>query len=157
MPGAPYDGAQFSPDGKWIAYESVESGRIEIYIRPFTAAQSSPVGKWQVSSQGGVLPRWRGDGKELFYVSTTRGITNNFSFTPPRATKMMAVSVRASAAGMQPDTPRGLFPVSFPTDVASPYDVSSDGQRFLVLESTGVAPTAAPLTVVLNWQASLKP
>jgi dipeptidyl aminopeptidase/acylaminoacyl peptidase len=147
MPGANYDGARFSPDGKWIAYESYESGRIEIYIRPFTGAQSSPVGKWQVSSQGGVMPRWRGDGKELFYVSGTGG--------GPTA-KMMAAGVHASAAGMQTDTPHELFPVSFPAAVLSPHDISADGQRFLVLEAAAGGPTVAPLTVVLNWQAGLK-
>jgi Tol biopolymer transport system component len=146
MPGENYNGAQFSPDSKWIAYESSESGRIEIYIRPFTGEQSSPIGKWQVSNQGGVMPRWRRDGKELFYASGTGGAT----------AKLMAAVVRASAGGIQTEPSRELFPVSFHAPIAS-YDVSSDGQRFLVLEAVAGGQTAAPLTVVLNWQASLKP
>jgi eukaryotic-like serine/threonine-protein kinase len=139
-------GAQFSPDGKWIAYESNESGRFEIYIRPFTGEQSSPVGRWQVSNQGGVLPRWRRDGKELFYVSGSGAVD----------AKLMAVGVRSSATSVEADTPRELFPVSLPANVGFPYDVTSDGQRFLVLEATGGALGSAPLNIVLNWQAGLK-
>src|ERR1700674_3868764 len=76
-------GGQFSPDGKWIAYHSTESGRFEVYIRAFP----SSAGKWQISNRGGgAIPRWRGDGKELFYMSS------DF--------KMMAVTIRASAAGV---------------------------------------------------------
>lgn len=68
----------------------------------------------------------------------------------------MAVSVRSSGTSVETDTPRELFPVTFPGNVTSPYDVSSDGQRFLVLELTGGNQAPAPLTVVLNWQAGLK-
>jgi len=138
--------AQFSADGKWIAYESNQSGRYEIYIRPFTGERPSPAGRWQVSNGGGVLPRWRRDGKELFYISGTGGA----------GAKLMAVSVRSSGTSVETDTPRELFPVTFPGNVTSPYDVSSDGQRFLVLELTGGNQAPAPLTVVLNWQAGLK-
>jgi Tol biopolymer transport system component/predicted Ser/Thr protein kinase len=133
------DFGQFSPDGKWIAYQSYESGRYEIYIRAFPLS----AGKWQVSNQGGTFARWRGDGKELFYISS-----NN---------KMMAAGVQTSATSVETDTPRELFPVSTPGPLGYPYDVTADGQRFLVLEAVGATQgTAAPLTVVTNWQAGLQ-
>jgi hypothetical protein len=130
---------QFSPDGKWFAYVSNESGRYEVYIRAFP----SSAGKWQVSNQGGTFARWRGDGKELFYISS-----NN---------KMTAAGVRTSATSIETDTPRELFPVSAPGPLGYPYDVTADGQRFLVLDAAGTAQgSAAPLTVVTNWQAGLQ-
>jgi Tol biopolymer transport system component len=138
--------AVFSPDGKWIAYESNESGQDEVYVMAFPGVASAPAGKWQVSNQGGNRPKWRGDGKELFYVS-------------PGGTYIVAVAIRSSATGVESDTPRRLFsvpqvPPSGP--VPSPYDVTADGQRFLMLLPPGGAPGAAPLTVVVNWQAGLK-
>ena len=129
-------GGQFSPDGKWIAYHSTESGRSEVYIRAFP----SSAGKWQISNRGGFIPRWRADGKELFYVSADL--------------KMMAVTIRASAAGVEADTPRELFAYLVP-GLNSPYDVAADGQRFLLTERSE-AQGGPPLTVVLNWQAALK-
>ena len=129
-------GGQFSSDGKWIAYHSTESGRIEVYIRAFP----SSAGKWQISNRGGFIPRWRADGKELFYVSLDL--------------KMMAVTIRASAAGVEADTPRELFP-TLVAGFNSPYDVAADGQRFLLSERPQ-AQGGAPLTVVVNWQAVLK-
>jgi len=127
---------QFSPDGKWIAYHSTESGRFEVYIRAFP----SSAGKWQISNRGGAIPQWRADGKELFYVSPDL--------------KMTAVTIRASAAGVEADTPRELFtaPVA---GLISVYDVAADGQRFLLVERPE-AQGSAPLTVVVNWQAGLK-
>jgi eukaryotic-like serine/threonine-protein kinase len=130
-------GGQFSPDGKWIAYDSNESGRTDVYIRAFP---SSP-GKWQVSNRGGGIPRWRADGKELFYVSS------DF--------KMMAVTIRASAASVEADTPRELF-AALVAGLISPYDVAADGQRFLLMERPEAQGGASPLTVVLNWQAGLR-
>jgi Tol biopolymer transport system component len=128
---------QFSPDGKWIAYESNESGRSEVYIRAFATS----AGKWQVSNRGGRVPRWRADGKELFYLS-------------PDA-KMMSVTIRASAASVEADAPRELFAARV-VGGFSPYDVAADGQRFLILEQSEAQGGVAPLTVVLNWQAGLK-
>lgn len=129
-------GGQFSPDGKWIAYFSTESGQSEVYIRAFP---SSP-GKWQISNRGGAIPRWRADGKELFYVSADL--------------KMMSVTIRASAASAEADTPRELF-AALVAPLTSSYDVTADGQRFLLLELPG-AQSGAPLTIVVNWQAGLK-
>jgi serine/threonine protein kinase len=146
--------AVFSPDGKWIAYESNESGQDEVYVMAFAGAPASPAragtkvpsGKWQVSNQGGNRPKWRGDGKELFYVSLG-------------GTYIMAVGIRSSATGVESDTPRRLFsvpqlPPSGP--VPSPYDVTADGQRFLMLLPPGGAQGAAPLTIVTNWPQLLK-
>jgi Tol biopolymer transport system component len=132
--------AQFSPDGRWMAYASNETGNWEIYVSPFPSAN----GKWQVSSAGGQEPRWRQDGKELFYLSAEG--------------KMMAVAVTAGpsfAAG----SPVTLFqthrrqPVSS-LDVSS-YDVSGDGQRFLIDAKVDEA-NAAPLSVLLNWASEME-
>jgi eukaryotic-like serine/threonine-protein kinase len=132
--------AQFSSDGRWMAYASNETGSWEIYVSPFPSAN----GKWQVSSGGGQEPRWRQDGKELFYVSADG--------------KMMAVAV-TTAASFKADSPVALFqthrrqPVSA-QDVFS-YDVSSDGQKFLILTKVDEA-NAAPLSIHLNWASEME-
>ena len=130
----------FSPDGKWIAYMSTESGRNEVYVQPFP-----PTGaKWMISTQGGVQPKWRGDGKELFYL-------------PGASDRIMAVNIRTAGGGIEYDAPHELFPVSTLPAIVSAYDVSADGQRFLVLQPpAGASPDQNALTVVLNWQAGLK-
>jgi Tol biopolymer transport system component len=135
---------QFSPDSRWIAYQSDESGRPEIYVRPFPAAP----GKWQISVGGGILPRWRGDGKELYYLS--------------RDLKLMAAPLKAPAGARQAletGVPQELFDthgVTPPRNVnAFMYAPSADGQRFLVNVS-GSQPYEAPLTVVVNWLAAVK-
>ena len=130
---------QFSPDGKWVTYASNESGKWEIYVTSFPVAR----GKWRVSTSGGEQPRWRGDGKELFYLSSDG--------------KMMAVPVTIGAK-FDSGTPLVLFPAT-PRQLTSRtdlfvYDVSRDGQRFLI--NTPVKQTdTAPMTVVLNWPAKL--
>ena len=97
-------GAQFSPDGKWIVYEQSDG-----FLRAFPTS-SRP---WQVSNHGGWLPKWRADGKELFYVGPDRN-------------RIMAVGVRIAGENVQIDTPRELFPVvALPRRVISPYDVSA--------------------------------
>jgi eukaryotic-like serine/threonine-protein kinase len=146
-PGAAYDG-QFSPDGRWVAYVSMESGRHEVYVVPFDGNQVSntpPHGqvaitrRWQVSANGGEFPRWRRDGKELFYVGP--------------GDEFMSVRVEAKGGDFSLGEVRPLFRESLAA-VASPYDVSPDGQRFLVnsLGQTG----SSPLTVVVNWKELLK-
>jgi Tol biopolymer transport system component len=135
-------GGVFSPDGKWIAYESDESGRDEVYLRAFSPAAPAAGGKWQVSNQGGGRPRWRGDGKELFYV-----VESN------QSNRMMAVGIRMTATSVETDLPRELFP---PSVEVGNYDVTPDGQRFLVEELLTTAAGPWPLTVVTNWQARLK-
>jgi Tol biopolymer transport system component len=131
--------ANFSPDGKWIAYCSDESGQPQVYVLPFPA----PGGKYQVSTAGGTNPRWRRDGKELFYI---RGDG-----------KLMAVEVKAGST-FEPGATKPLFdtPVRF-VGSSWPYDtyaVSADGQRFLINDFTETS--APPITVVLNWTADLK-
>jgi len=108
---------QFSPDGRWVAYASNETGRWEIFVTSFPDAR----GKWQVSTGGGEQPRWRGDGKELFYLSSE--------------SKMMAVPV-TTGAKFDAGTPVALFQTTPRQPVVSAdvfvYDVSRDGQRFLI-------------------------
>ena len=131
----------FSRDGKWIAYASDESGREEVYIQPFPSTGF----KWTVSNQGGSRPRWRSDQKELFYLAAGRR-------------SMMAADVQIEGSSIRTGAPRQLFQLSWPLPVlVSPYDVSADGQRFLVLEPATESSGSAALTVVLNWQAALKP
>jgi serine/threonine protein kinase len=134
--------ARLSADGRWMAYVSNESGQNEVYVRPFAIADGKPsVGpKWRVSTTGGVVPRWRRDGKELFYRSA--------------AGDFMAVDVKTTGETIQTLMPRQLFP-AIPGVHA--WDVAADGQRFLIstpLRSTA-APVADPVTVVLNWKSTL--
>jgi Tol biopolymer transport system component len=133
----------FSPDMRWIAYTSNESGRGEIYVRPFTASGSSAPsfgeGKWQVSKDGGTGAKWGGDGKEIIFAGPTN--------------ELMAVDVNGSGAAFQMGTPQKLFTVPSSTG----QDVTADGKRFLVTVSAGQDQNAqTPITVVLNWQADLK-
>ncbi len=134
------DQGQFSPDGRWVAYASNESGRWEVFVAPFPA----PGGNWKVSSTGGSEPRWRRDGKELFYRDPDG--------------KVMAVDVKTGST-FEASVARSLFQVRRREHVATAdlfsYDVSADGQRFLVNTDVGEV-TSPPLTVVLNWTAELK-
>jgi eukaryotic-like serine/threonine-protein kinase len=130
---------RFSPDGHWLAYTSDESGRFEIYAQPYPG----PGGKWQISTDGGREPVWNPNGRELFYRS---------------GDKMMAVDVTTQPS-FSVGKPRMLFEGPYmPTPSTFPdYDVSPDGQRFLMLkpvEQTGAAPTQ--INVVLNWFEELK-
>jgi Tol biopolymer transport system component len=131
---------QFSPDGKWVAYTSDESGgRSEVYVRAFPAGAA----KFPVSNGGGGLPRWRQDGKELFY----RALDG----------RLMAASVRSVAQGLEFGTPAALFPTVPPTGISAyPYDVSPDGQKILALAPAAGEAGASLLTVLINWQAGLK-
>ena len=132
---------QFSPDGKWIAYSSDESGRREVYVQGFSPDRvpAAGVGKWQISTAGGDKPRWRRDGKELYYIAPDR--------------RMMAVPLK-SAAALEP----GVAVPLFETNVAGvfPYDISADGRFLLNTISEAAPPTASPVTIALNWQAGLK-
>ena len=130
---------QFSPNGRWIAYLSTESGRKEIYVQGFTLDSSQPRGKWQVSVDGGEMPRWRRDGKELFFQSGD----NHF-----------AVDVKTDGPTFQAGIPRPLFSVPAISSVTiggSQFVVTRDGQRFLVLASVEKA-NNQPLEVLVNWR-----
>lgn len=128
----------FSPDGRWLAYSSDESGRREVYIAPFPSTGE----KWRVSTDGGQSPAWAPDGKQLFFL-------------PMRADAMMSVAIRL---GSPPEVgiPRKLF--SVPTNVAPPgvnFSVSPDGRRLLIM-TLPQNPEDLPLTLVQNWTAGLK-
>lgn len=130
---------QFSPDGKWVAYASNESGKWEVYVTSFP----EPRGKWQVSTGGGEQPRWRSDGRELFYLSSDNKIT--------------AVPVTIGAK-FDSGTPVALFQAT-PRQPESlnelfVYDVSRDGQRFLINTQVRQAETG-PMLLILNWTAKL--
>jgi hypothetical protein len=142
----PFDerGGEFSPDGRWIVYESNESGPFEIYVRSFPTGDS----KRPVSIGGGTQPRWKRDGREIYYVA-------------PDA-RMMAVSVAVSADGKTVDAsaPVALFPTRLASGAGfapgeQQYAVAPDG-RFLLNTVVDEA-KASPITVVLNWTAGLKP
>jgi eukaryotic-like serine/threonine-protein kinase len=157
----------FSPDGRWIAYVSNESGRNEVYVRPFVASGSAGPGashppsqlltqpppqprlgegKWQVSKDGAAAtgaaspPKWRNDGKEIVFAGPNNA--------------MMAVDVNGTGAAFQMGTPQQLF--TAPANAG--WDVTADGKRFLmtVLPGQGQQAASTPITVVLNWQADLK-
>jgi serine/threonine protein kinase len=130
--------ATFSPDGRWIAYQSDESGRLEIYVRPFPGSG----GKFQASTNGGLRPRWRRDGKELFFLSLEN--------------KVMAAEIKLGAANVEVGAVLSLFPINpFGGGGRDIYDVTGDGQRFLVA-TPGVEESSAPVTLVANWNAELK-
>jgi eukaryotic-like serine/threonine-protein kinase len=130
---------RFSPDGRWLAYISDESGRYEVYVQPYPG----PGGKWQISTEGGMEPIWNRNGRELFYRN---------------GDKMMGVEIDTQP-NFTAGKPRMLFegPYELPPIPIANYDVSPDGQRFLMLkpsESVGTAPTQ--INVVLNWFEELK-
>lgn len=130
-------GPTFAPDGRWIAYVSDESGQYEVYVRPYPG----PGAKWQVSTQGGVHQIWSRDGRELFYRN---------------GNKWMVVAVDLQPV-FKAETPRLLFEGPYVQVGGASYDVTPDGQRFLLLEPAGR--DAAPVThlnVVLNWLEEVK-
>ena len=143
----------FSPDGRWVAYLSNESGRPEIYVRPFVppgAADRAATGagtsgaQWQVSTAGGISPAWRPDGKELYYLNP--------------AGAMMAAPITIAGATLEPGAPMMLFPTRIyggGVDSARgrQYDVAPDG-RFLINAELDTA--AAPITLLMNWNPEAK-
>ena len=137
---AAFKNAHFSADGKWVAYASNESGRWEVYVTSFPDAK----GKWQISNTGGEQPRWRADGKELFYLSS--------------GAKIMVAPVRIGN-NFQAGTPAMLFQAD-PRDLVATseqlaYDVSRDGKEILVNTAIKSADTQ-PATVLLNWSEKLE-
>ena len=145
--------AKFSPDVRWIAYTSNESNGFQIFVRPFPDLRR---GKWQISTRGGREPRWRADGRELYYLDS-EGV-------------LMAVDVQANGDVFEPGQPRPLFDtgLTIPGPDETPdylYTATSDGERFLINEPATADPNApagadaAPvsLTVIVNWASDLRP
>jgi hypothetical protein len=135
--------ADFSPNGRYIAYAADESGRSEIYVRPFPRVDN---GRWQVSTAGGTRPVWARSGRELFYLDASNALT--------------AVPVNTSGPTISPGIPAKLFDSGYAQPNPSRhYDVSADGRRFLMLKASGTAdPNTMPLSMVLveHWFEELK-
>jgi hypothetical protein len=126
----------FSPDGRFLAYQSNESGRFEVYVQSFPG----PGGKWQISTSGGNEPQWRADGKELYYRAPDQ--------------KVMAVDVQ-TGSGLTAGTAQPLFRGRFDTGIARNHFLpAADGRRFLTVAPLG-REAMTPTTVVLNWYAEL--
>lgn len=126
---------QVSPDGRWMAYQSDETGRFEIYVRPYPNVEA---GRWQVSANGGTTPRWSANGRELFFYD---------------GMSLMRVDVQARGSSPAFGRPEALFPIQpFGGRLGPDFEVSADGQRFLFLVPAPVdAPPPAGLVVVQNW------
>lgn len=134
-PLGPYavENPRISPNGKWMAYTSNQSGRSEVYVQTFPPAE----GKWQISTAGGTEPSWRADGKELFYISSD---------------KLMAMQVKTDSPVFEPGAAKHLFAVGLETTARrSRYQYASNGRRFLInlpVESS------SPITIAINWTRS---
>ncbi len=137
---------EISPDGRWIAYESNEAGTIQVWVRPFPNVND---GRWQISLQGGTRPAWSRNGKELFYLDADDLLTSvafqaaGTTVTPGRPTKILSARYHLGA------TTRG-YPLRG-------YDVSQDGQRFLMIkEMDPITQAPAGVVIVVNWHEELK-
>lgn len=133
---------RISPDGRWIAYASTESGRDEVYVAPFPG----PAVKWQVSSNGGAWPRWRGDGREIFFEDVEG--------------TLMAASVDGSGSAFVVGAVQPLFTprmriAAWAGSTSYNYDVTADGQRFLI-NTADESQSDAPITLLLNWAGNLR-
>ena len=135
--------ADFSPNGRYLAYQSDESGRSEIYVRPFPRVDN---GRWQVSTAGGTRPVWARSGRELFYLDASNALT--------------AVPVGTSGPTISIGIPAKVFDTKYAEPNPSRhYDVSADGQRFLMLKASATGdPNATPVSMVLveHWFEELK-
>ena len=127
---------RLSPDGKWLAYSSTESGREEVYVTHFPGGE----GRWRVSQNGGTFPTWRGDSKEIWY------------FGWDSVLHTAAVNVRSEAFELEPV--QTMFPMNYVTAIGNAYDVSPDGQRVII--STFPESVSTPLVLVTNWTGELK-
>jgi eukaryotic-like serine/threonine-protein kinase len=134
---------RFSPDSRWIAYASDDSGRNEVYVAPFPGRGETPGSRWQISTTGGTQPRWRKDGKEIFYLAPDK--------------RLMAAAVNGQKSAFEVGAVRSLFDTRAPSTInpRSAYDVSPDGQHFLV-NTLAEEAASAPITLVVNWPALLK-
>jgi hypothetical protein len=132
------DEPQLSPDSHWLAFNSSESGRSEIYVQPFPERGE----RVRITTSGGAQPKWRADGKELFFLALDG--------------TLMSAEMKVNDSAIAPTTPRPLFQTGLNVTVyADQYAVTGDGQRFILLKP--VAPQAPPpITIVVNWPATLK-
>jgi Tol biopolymer transport system component len=130
---------QFSPDGRWVAYQSDRSGRFEIYVQPFPGSGD----QFQVSTGGGTHPRWRPDGEEIYFISLDG--------------MLMAAAVRAAGSTFDAGSPTPLFrtrlAVGGLASVSPQYAVARDGRFLLNVSLDG----PAPITVILNWNPGIEP
>ncbi len=129
------DQAVISPDGRWVAYRSDETGRDEIYVSTFP----QPGGKWRVSVDGGEDPQWRRDGKELYFTDQDR--------------KLMAAEIKSGSGSFETETPKLLFETELLSEGRNRFVVSGAGNRFLVITQISAR---APISVTLNWTAGIK-
>jgi Tol biopolymer transport system component len=129
--------SQFSPDGHWLAYESDESGRSEVYVQSFPG----PGGTWQISAAGGTIPHWRGDGKELFYLSLDN--------------KIMSVPVETGSGSHGAPVPLFTVHPALGGPTGGIYDVTADGKRFLV-DSLPADQGSPPISLVVHWTGLVK-
>ncbi|HLK31683.1 MAG TPA: hypothetical protein VKT29_01255, partial [Terriglobales bacterium] len=125
----------FSPDGKWITYESDESGTSQVYVAPFPG----PGGRWQVSTDGGTQPLWRGN--EILFLN---------------GSKVWAAEVQEKGSGVQLGAAHVLFSAPYQGNPGHWWDVSRDGKRFVINVSTQPQEPNEPLNLVVNWTAGLK-
>ena len=133
-------GGALSPDGRWLAYQSNETGRDEVYVLPFPrGGKAEPISK-----NGGIDPVWRGDGRELFFIASNA-----------TANSLMAASI--DSGGRLDGAPRTLFPLGprLAAGYTHSYAASRDGSRFLTAMAEG-PPVRNPLTVITNWPAVVR-
>ena len=131
-------GGELSPDGRWLAYVSNESGRSEVYVTAFPEAK----GKWQVSFTGGQFPRWRKDGRELYYCRADGALAVT-EVTPGQDSFVIGSVKQVSERRI------------YQTIVSAPYDVFADGQR-IIMAAVKPQSVHAPLTLITNWTAGLR-
>jgi dipeptidyl aminopeptidase/acylaminoacyl peptidase len=134
----PVQYAAISPDSRWLAYTSRETGRNEVYVTAFQPGATG--GKWQISSEGGEQPSWRGDGREMYFM---------------RGGQLMAVQVKMSGKSFEAGIPRALFEVAPLAGGRNRFVPSADGQRFLMVLSPEVE-ARAPFEVLVNWTSLLR-
>jgi Tol biopolymer transport system component len=132
-----------SPDGHWVAYASNDSGAYQLYVQAFPGSGSDPKGRWQISNETAFEVKWRGDGKEIYYQTAD-------------GTRVMAAVIQTGPEGVRREEPRVLFTAGYFPLSLHQFDVTPDGQRFLILLNRRSEGNADRLTVVTNWQAALR-
>ena len=136
------DTGAISPDSQWVAYASNLSGTNEIFVQAFPGVAGAPASRWQISNGGGYEVKWRIDGKEIYYESMDG--------------KVMAAAVQAGPQGIRAEPPRVLFSAGFQPFTIHEFDAAPDGQRFLLILNSLAEGNVERLTVVSNWQATLR-